>query len=254
MIRRYNFTGRKKINLADAQVFIDENPLRFQAALQLADYGLPADARVFVEAYRQTNWMRFEFGSVGSLEALGDCRLIEFDTREGILFRVRVTSSSEPEGSLLAEADQISPNRRGETGEEARDPLLPIKPEDLGDEIFRVDYGDGPPILKVNNRFGDWRALVRHPAFVCFALPQALREILVRILWIEEYYETDDDSAWQARWLRFAAVIPGSSEPPESKDERDRFDDWINEAVRAFGRMHGMKDRFNMFWAGGGES
>jgi hypothetical protein len=254
VIRRYNYTGRKKINRSDAQVFINDDPLRFQAAIQLADYGLPAAARVFVEAYRQTNWMRFEFGSVGAIEAPGDCRLTEFDTREGMLFRVKVTASADPEGRLLAEADQISPNHRAETGEESRDPLLPIKPEDLGDEVFRVDYADGPPILKVNNRFGDWRALVRHPSFVCFALPQAFREILARILWVEEYYDTDDESAWQARWLRFASVIPGSSEPPENKEEKERFDDWINEAVRAFARMHGLKERFNVFWAGGAES
>ncbi len=246
MIRRYNYTGRKKLNRADAQVLIDNGPLRFQAALKLGEYGLPADAKVFVEAYRQTNWMRFDFGTVAATKTPNDRQLTEFDTQEGILFRVKVTAATTPEGRLLAEADQISPIHQA--GEEARDPLLAIKPEDLGEEVFRVDYEDGPPILKVNNRFGDWRALVRHPAFACFALPQVLREILTRVLWVEEYYDTEDESDWQARWLRFASLIPGSSEPPESKDEKDRFDYWINDAVAAFARMHGMKNRFNMFW------
>lgn len=252
MIRRYNYTGRKKINRTDAQVFIDEDPLRFQAALKLGDYGLPESARVFVEAYRQTNWMRFDFGTVAAIKAPSDRQLTEFDTHEGILFRVKVTAAAAPEGRLLAEADQVSPIHQA--GEEPRDPLLPIKPEDLGEEVFRVDYADGPPILKVNKRFGDWRALVRHPAFVCFALPQVLREILTRVLWVEEYYDTEEESDWQARWLRFASLIPGSSDPPEAKDERDRFDDWINDAVAAFARMHRLKNRFNIFWAGGAES
>lgn len=252
MIRRYNYTGRKAINRSDANMRIEENPLRFQAGLALADYGLPADAKVFVEAYRQTNWMRFDFGTVGTVKAPGDLRLAEFDTREGILFRVRVTATADPEARLLAEADRISPIHIQATGEETREPLLPIKPADLGEEVFRVDFSDRP-ILLINNQFGDWRALAHSPFFVCMALPQALREILTRVLHVDRYFETDDPDEWRARWLRFAAALPGSSEPPE-EEEKDSFDDWINEAVAAFARMHGMKARFNSHWSGGAES
>jgi hypothetical protein len=177
VIRRYNYTGRKAINRSDANMRIEDGPLRFHAALALDNYGLLPDAKVFVEAYRQTNWMRFDFGTVGAVKAPGDLRLSEFDTREGILFRVRVTATANPEGRLLAEADQISPVHIKETGEETREPLLPIKPADLGEEVFRVDFSDRP-ILLINNQFGDWRALARSPFFVCMALPQTLREIL----------------------------------------------------------------------------
>lgn len=254
MIRRYNYTGRKTINRSDANVGIEENPLRFHAGLSLKNYGLPADAKVFVEAYRQTNWMRFDFGTVGTVAIPGDLRLTDFDTREGILFRVRVTATTNPEGRLLAEADQISPIHVNEDGEKSREPLLPIKPADLGEEVFRVDFADRP-ILLINNQFGDWRALARSPYFVCMALPQALREILTHILRIEEYFEHEDDDPgnWRARWLRFAATLPGSSEPPDEED-KDTSEDWINEAVAAFARMHGMKARFNAQWSGGAES
>ncbi len=252
VLRRYNYTGRKTIDRTDANVLIEDGPLRFNAALSLDAYNLPADAKVFVEAYRQTNWMRFDFGTAGSVKAPGDLRLVEFDAREGILFRVRVTETANPEGRLLAEADHISPVHAAATGEEAREPLLPIKPAALGEEVFRVDFSDRP-ILLINNHFGDWRALARSPSFVCMALPQALREILVRVLYVEKSYETDDATDWRARWLKFASVIPGSSEPP-GEEEKDRFDDWINEAVAAFARMHGMKNRFNAFWSGGAES
>ena len=252
MIRRYNYTGRKTINRSNATVLIEDDPLRFQAALSLGDYNLPADAKVFVEAYRQTNWMRFEFGTVGNVQACGDLRLADFDTREGLLFRVRVTATANPEGRLLAEADQISPVHSKDAGEDARESLLPIKPEDLGERLFRLDFVDRP-ILLINKQFGDWRSLARSPAFVCVALPQALQEILTRVLWIEQYYETEDAADWKARWLKFASLLPGSTEPPGEQEE-DRFDDWINEAVAAFARMHGMKNRFDVFWSGGTES
>jgi hypothetical protein len=252
VIRRYNYTGRKAINRSDASMRIEDNPLRFHATLTLGHYGLPADSKVFIEAYRQTNWMRFDFGTVGAVTTPGDLRLTEFDTREGILFRMRVTATASPEGRLLAEADRISPCHIKQAGEETREPLLPIKPTDLGEEVFRVDFSDRP-ILLINNQFGDWRALARTPFFICMALPQALREILSRLLYVEGYFETDDPDSWRAQWLRFATALPGSSEPPD-EEEKERFDDWINEAVAAFARMHGMKARFNACWAGGAES
>jgi hypothetical protein len=251
VIRRYNYTGRKTISRLAANMRIEDGPLRFSAGLALEDYGLPAAAKVFVEAYRQTNWMRFDFGTVGAVNAPGDLCLSEFDTPEGILFRVRVTETTNPEGRLLAEADRISPVHVGETGEESREPLLPIKPADLGEEVFRVDFSDRP-ILLVNNQFGDWRALARSPLFVCLALPQALREILTRILRVEAHFETDDPEDWRARWLRFGGALPGSSESPE-EEEKDKIDDWINDTVAAFARVHNMKARFNSYWAGGAE-
>jgi hypothetical protein len=218
----------------------------------LAPYGLPPDASVFVEAYRQTNWMRFDFGTVGALKVPSELLLTEFDTREGILFRVRVTATRDPEGRLLAEADTISPIHKKANGEEAREPLLPIKPADLGEEVCRVDFS-GRPLLLINNQFGDWRALARSPLFVCMALPQSLREILTRVLLVEEYFDTEEPDDWQAQWLRFAAALPGSSAVP-GEDKQDAFEDWINAAVAAFARMHGMKARFGTHWSGGAES
>ena len=38
--------------------------LSFDAKLDLTGYDLPDDARVFVEAYRQTSFMRFPHGTV----------------------------------------------------------------------------------------------------------------------------------------------------------------------------------------------
>jgi hypothetical protein len=213
---------------------------------------LAKDARVFVEAYRRTNWMRFDFGTVAQVVAPPDLRLTTFDSHEGVLFRVRVTATANNQGQLLATADQISPVHKDQEGEEGREPLLPIKPADLGEEVYRVDLSDAP-LLLVSNQFGDWRALARSPLFVCMALPQALREILTRILRVEKYFETDDPSNWCARWLKFAATRAGSSDPPKEGEE-DRFDEWVDDAVSAFARMHGIKSRFNAYWSGGAES
>ena len=124
MIRRLNYTGRVRIVREDVHVTVIERKGKlpfFKAELDLAGYGLPGDAKVYVEAYRQTFWMRFDFGSVGRLAAPEHPELSDFDSLEGILFRVRVTSSDGASGKLLAEADQIR-GRRAEEVEENREP------------------------------------------------------------------------------------------------------------------------------------
>ena len=101
--------------------------------------------------------MRFDFGTVGVLRPPLDRRLTEFDSVEGVLFRVKVIASSEPRGLLIAEADQIRP-RQAKDEEDQRVPLLPVVPNrELGDEIFRVEFDSNQTLLKVNDSLGDWR-------------------------------------------------------------------------------------------------
>src|SRR6266571_2707793 len=105
MIRRINYTGRRRINREDVKIVIyDGNggPAKFDARLELSSYSLPPDAIVFVEAYRQTFLMRFNFGSISRIELPSDRFLTEFESPEGILFRVKVTSKSPEQGKLLA--------------------------------------------------------------------------------------------------------------------------------------------------------
>jgi hypothetical protein len=227
-----------------------EGPLRFDAVLKLEDYRLPADARISVEAYRQTTWMRFDFGIVSAITPPADRRLTEFDTTEGLLFRVKVTAARGAAGRLLAVAEQLPFTTKDTEG--ATQPLLPVKPQDLGSEIYRLDHTGARPILLINKQIGDWRQLARSPAFVCLSYPQMLREILTRILCIDEYHEIDeDDDDWRAQWLRFASRLPGSSAPPPDDTDESRLDDWINDAVAGFARSHGMADRFRLHWSEG---
>ena len=77
---------------------------------ELDGYDLPAEALVFVKAYRQTTWMRWPWGTVGALQPPANRALAEFDSPDDVLFRVRVTSPGtpeEPHGLLPAEADRV---------------------------------------------------------------------------------------------------------------------------------------------------
>lgn len=252
-IRRFNYTGRKRIRLEDVAIAVYEcgdGASRFDADPSLERYELPEDAQVFVEAYRQTTSMRFDFGTVGALQPPGDRTLTEFDSADGVLFRVRVVSMSGRRAILLASAERIRP-KRPELKQEERIPLLPVKSsEDLGEQVFSLDFSDRP-LLLVNARVGSFREVTRDPAFIALVLPATLRDILTRIVRVEKYSDGDDADDWRSQWLRFATLLPGVPDLPTDDDE-DHLDSWIDEAVASFCRKSRILAHFQGYWDGEG--
>ena len=252
-VRRINFTGRKRLKRTDARVYLypsDVGPAEFDLNLKLDAYGLPADACVSVEAYRQTSWMRFSCGTVADTRLPDYRRLVEFGSTEAVLFRVRVTSTAAPEGLLLAEADRIQPRAADEIDED-RLPLLPVVPsDDLRDEIVRIDFTDSPKLL-INTRVGDWRSVARSPVFISLTYPAVMRDVLTRALHIDNDFGRDDLSEWQAQWLQFCVRLPGVAEAPAGDEELDKIDDWIEDAVAAFARKNRILKKFATYWVRG---
>jgi hypothetical protein len=248
-IRRINSTGRKKILREDARVIVrpdGDGTLTFDATLGLSDYELPDDAQVFVEAYRQTTFMRFPHGTVSSPQPPHHVprRLTEFASREGLLFRVKVTSTGGRAGVLLAEADRI-PISDDEEQPDNRIALLPPVPADLGQETWRVDFAGGNgPLLLINSRFDVWQGVAGSPLFRSLVYPAAMRQVLWHIYKVEETRDTDDFDDWRCRWLAFAAALPGVGQPPLSSDDENEWDDWITSAVESFSRQHQMLDHY----------
>lgn len=250
MIRKLNYTGRKKLLKEDTQIILYEREGElpfFDVSLNLRRYELPDDALVFVEAYQQTTLMRFDFGTVGCIKPVSDCRLGLFDSVEGVLFRVKVTSPALPQGKLLAEGDQIRFCRSEEQPDD-RLPLLPVKPQDIGNEIAKLDFSEEQPLLLVNFSAGDWQEIARSPAFAAFVYPQSLREILCRILISEEHDDTEDPDDWRSKWLRFAVGLPGVNAPPDAESDDNQKWDWIEDAVSSFATKLCLLDRFQEYW------
>jgi hypothetical protein len=248
-IRRINSTGRERIVRTDARVFVRTDPdgiLTFDATIDLADYGLPADAQVFLEAYRQTTLMRFPCGTVASPQPPRGIsrRLTDFASRDGLLFRVKVTSTGQRAGILLAEADRI-PISDDEEQLEKHIALLPIAPGDLEQETWRVDLsGEQGPLLLVNMSIGDWKAVAASPIFRSLVYPAAMRQVLWHIYKIDGTQQMDDQDDWRCRWLQFAAALPSVGDPPLGSDDDSEWDKWICDAVESFARKHKMLDRY----------
>lgn len=240
MIRRFNYTGRKKIAQDDIAIILTgDGPIKgFEANLgTLADtkYGLPKDARLFVEAYERTAYMRFDFGTTGAITPpASEARLLtEFEGSNGVRFRVKVVDCTH-DAQLLAEADGVLP-LTPEEAEQNKLPLLPVRSEDLGHEIWRIEFPEGVqdrPILLVNINAGDHTAIVRSPAFMALAWPALLREILTRILVIDEHTELDDEDDWHCQWLQYARrLLPTHEAPPQEEEQREQ---WIDDVIDGF--------------------
>lgn len=253
MIKRFNYTKRRNIFRKEFKIIInvDDGKISFDADLsKLSSYDLPDGSLVFVEAYRQTNWARFDYGRIGNIQPAQVRDISSFDTHEGILFRVKVTDAQE--GRLLAEADRI-PFMLPDEKELPLEPLLKTRPQNLGNEIFRVDYSDerNGPILLINNQgvlAGNYRRIGLDPVFISLVYPAVVREILKKIF-VEGCFDYSDRSDWRHRWLMFARSFPGTGEMPKSQDENEQFDDWIDKVVEKFCKKVNACGRFSEFWS-----
>lgn len=88
--------------------------------------------------------------------------------------------------------------------------------------------------------------------FFALTYPAVLRQILYRVLGVEEFADVDgplDD--WRVQWLRFASNLPGIFPPPkatENDGDEDALEssqlEWIEDTVDAFCTHHKVLERF----------
>ena len=241
-IAKLNFTGRQKITQDHVLISVGHDPqnrARFSATLSLESYGFPSDARVFVEAYRQTTVMRFDFGTVLVTKPPANCILDEFDTVEEILFRVFVTAASGRSGVLLGRAEKIHP-KTPDAGNDDRAPLLPVIPAELGDEIWRLDFSEQVYLL-INRDLPDWRQTAADATFRALVYPAVIRQVLSQIVIVDDYSDSDEPDNWRSQWLNFCISELGMGPLPT---ELDAGIDWISGAAESFARKHALKTLF----------
>ena len=191
--------------------------------------------------------MRFDFGQVGAIAPAKQRDLSQFESPDGLLFRVKVTPNGDIH-TLLAEADRI-PLARPEQTEGERKPLLPVKSQKLGDEIYRLDFSDGP-LLLFNSDAGNYADIGLSPAFMSLVYPGVFREILNRVLLIDKHEYDANADEWKSHWVKFALLHPGLGELPEPEDPDGRTD-WIDKAVSAFAKQLQARAKFAEFWKDG---
>jgi hypothetical protein len=239
MLRKLNFTERVKIPRSSVRVTLRraaDGVLVFDPHLSFDGVPVVPSARVFIEAYYRTSFMRFDCGSVDAFVPPEDRRLTEIDATSIVRFRVKLVDSHR----IMAVADDIvvTEERREVSG---RVPLLPVNFTDaLGQQAWRVAFEPNGPVLELNNRIDAIKDVAKNDAaFFALVYPAAVRQVLAQILLVEQREAHDEGDEWWSLWLRWAERYV--SPLPRDADDAPF---WIEEVVSAFCSEQKIVDRW----------
>lgn len=238
MRRHLNHTGRQRIRRDHVVVALrradrGEAPI-FDLELDLTSYGLPADARVRIEAWRGNAVQRWDYGTAQMPTPPPDEERRLTEVPESAQFRVIVVAG-DGSGLLLAHAPNIRPVL-------PRRSLLAVRESDeLGDEVWRVDFGAGMdlPELLINPAVDGISEVVRGDAtFRSLVMPDVLRTILAHIVLVERADPEDDEGPWGG-WFEQARARFRDEEPPHLDRNADSSEvaaanRWIDKIVEIF--------------------
>lgn len=241
-MRRFNFTGRKKILSEDINITLksDEKVTPIvDIAVDLSRYGFK-DAVVIIEAQRMTRFQRFKLGNVQQQKLRLIQQVLEqFDDAQGLQFKIKVKNE---DGKLLGYAQNIKPYSLDSETEQFNSSILQVRSKDLSrsGELWRVSAEDDSYVLEIEKALGSRELVVRSLLFKSFILPAAMRTILEKILsdddWDEQLTEisSEDD-----KWLIFASKLNGGVMPERDEDSKLN---WIDDAIRGLVRNINIRD------------
>jgi len=247
MIKRVNFTGRRRIprERVDIEV-LDGNPRTIRALIDLGGTQFPSDASVVLEATcaGPNSIRRFEFGQLSNVQAPPDCSLLDLEG-ENVFFTLKVIDRSELVGRLLGMAEHIRPARVGKQTTTGRQGILPIDEIDLGSELWQLEFKDHGVTLHVNKQVPGLKERARtDPLFFAVVYPAIVRCILQRAIDDGVTADDDDDDRWSVQWLRFGKHLHPAKQSAPNPDSQDECEEWIDEVAGAFCEAHQFKDRF----------
>jgi hypothetical protein len=251
-MRRFNYTGRKRIFKKDVAIQIMEKSdtgLPFEAIIDLPKYDLPEDAPVYLEAYHQTKLERFDFGTVKETIPQKETVLKTFDEDENINFTVKVVDLTEKNGRLLALVKGLKPSSKEPAKHKS---LLPVSIQPLDNLVYELQFSDDAPVLILNERFSEnginFMPLDEYFTSLCF--PPILKEILTRIIVIDDITDPDEDNPdWQTKWLKYAKQFNNESIPSEEDDSDGKLQ-WIDDVVDGWAYQTEVINKFEVFMEG----
>jgi hypothetical protein len=233
MQRRFNSTGRTRIPRSRVEIKLQEPldsgafPVAF-ATIDLAGLNLPSSATVEMEAYFRSSSMRFGCGTVASIAVPSSMELSEIDRGGAVRFRLLVIDASQT-GRIIAAADGLRPVLDRSSPD--RQPLLPLRETDLGDQLWKVDvdYRTGPTLLINGTIPGLASKLREQPLLQGLILPYALRTILVEL----GRGADEEEDLWRKDWHVFLHELDVPVEP-DDPDDPESLEDWVEHIVDVF--------------------
>jgi hypothetical protein len=247
MIKRVNFTGRRRISRECVAIEVyDGAPRTFSAMIDLTDTRMPNGAQVFLEAMCAGSSVitRFDYGRVNAIVEPANRSLAEVEG-ENVFFALKVVDDSESVGRILGVAENIRPQKAGKQTAAGRQGLLPIDEKPLQQEIWTLEFYEHEVFLIVNKDIPGLKDRARwDPLFFATVYPAVVRMVLTEALNRDATVE-DDDDRWPTLWLRFGQRLhPEHSAPPSMGEGDDEWREWVDEVVAAFAERHALRDEY----------
>lgn len=247
MIKRVNFTGRKRLSKSCVEIeVLDGSPRTFKAKIDLSATKLPPDAKVFLEAMCAGSSVtkRFDFGTVDDRQTPEDLSLDEIEG-ENVFFALKVVDETDRIGRILGLAESIRPLRSGKLTVSGRQGLLPIDSAPLDQEVWKLDFHEREVFLLVNEAIPGLKERAKwDPLFFATVYPAVVRMVLNEA--IERGASVDDEvEYWPTLWLQFAQQLHPEHEKSPLKDDSDEErKEWIDDVVAEFSSSHALKDQY----------
>lgn len=253
MLRKFNYTGRKKIETTRVKIVIHENSGEKYfdlVSLNLEGMELPDSASIYIEPHMNASFKRFYFGTVGNRENPEDRSLEGLPFSGIIYFRVKVVDESGIHGRLLASAPKIK-TKPLVPGVVSGKSLLHVDFDDIGPKIWNLSFPDDTgsdyirPTLQVNNKdINNVEDAVGSDTFICLVYPAIVREIAKKVAFFTDDYDEGDDH-WKSLWYKYFRSKLNIPEKPENNEEnRENLDIWVDDVVNSFCRLNRVKQKF----------
>jgi hypothetical protein len=246
MIRKFNYTGRKKLNKGNISITLtDDVPVKsFTADIDFEGMNIPEEASVFIEPYYKSSFMRFDFGKVGAIIPPSNRYLTDIPSSSTILFRVKIVDESGVNGRLIRFADKIHPINV-EPERINKQSILRVNWEaELGQQVYKVSFDTDGPMLEINRKLDNRREIIKSDAFFSLVYPSVVRQIAEEIFRPPIDWGEGDDN-WQSKWIQFfkKALYVGESIDFEEAEETEQSL-WINQIVEAFCNKYRVRSKF----------
>ncbi|MDY6801168.1 MAG: hypothetical protein SVU94_08090 [Bacteroidota bacterium] len=250
MIRKFNYTNRKKIDRSSVHIKVSKvNKIKtFEVQLDISNMKLPDHAKVYIEAYYKTNFMRFYFGTVSNIVHPKSTELTNFNGTDVVFFRIKVVDESNINGRILAMLSGLQARENEQENENRKSILVVNYNADLGQRLFHLEFNeiDLFPILEINKKLENQKELVRSDIFITTIYPSIIKEIANEIIYDTDEWEEEDDN-WQGYWLKYFNSVLGLNTPrPNNNDDDMIKKQWVEDITDAFCQKYKVIPKFSL--------
>jgi hypothetical protein len=247
MIRKFNYTGRQKLTHDRISVtLIDDRPYKsFSASINLIGLDLTDDAKIYIEPYFKSSFMRFCFGTVKKEIKPINTYLTDLPNSNIIRFKILIVDESKKHGRILRLADRIKAQNADESVN-PNDSILPIDwSQDLNQQIYRINFKTDGPILEINKRIDNRLELMRtNIMFRSLILTSIIKEVTSKIL-PEINNIQEGEETWQNIWLRYIReILHVNIDANIDYEEESDLDYYVEEVVSAFCTKFKLRSKF----------